>query len=251
MKIIKYKKIRNKYRVYLDNDETIDLYENIILKYELLIKKNVDSSLLNKIRKDNDKENAYEISLNYISIKMRTKKEINKYLTKKNYDKSLIEDTIKRLEKNNLLNDELYIKSYISDKVNLSNDGPYKIKRYLLDNDLNEDLVNKYIHEIDEESLKEKLDRLIDKKIKTIKNCSGNVLKFKVMNYFINLGYDKKLIEDILSNKEIRNDGGEKEYQKLYNKYSKKYEGYELERIISQKLYQKGYDYNQIKKNIN
>lgn len=250
MKIIKYKKIRNKYRVYLDNDETIDLYENIILKYELLIKKNVDSSLLNKIRKDNDKENAYEISLNYISIKMRTKKEINKYLTKKNYDKSLIEDTIKRLEKNNLLNDELYIKSYISDKVNLSNDGPYKIKRYLLDNDLNEDLVNKYIDEIDEESLKEKLDRLIDKKIKTIKNCSGNVLKFKVMNYFINLGYDKKLIEDILSDKEINNAGGEKEYQKLYNKYSKKYEGYELERIISQKLYQKGYDYNQTKKNI-
>ena len=32
MKIIKYKKIKNKYRVYLDNEE-VDLYENIILKY--------------------------------------------------------------------------------------------------------------------------------------------------------------------------------------------------------------------------
>ena len=32
----------------------------------------------------------------------------------------------------------------------------------------------------------------------------------------------------------------EKEYQKLYNKLSKKYEGYELENKIKQKLYQKG-----------
>ena len=31
MKIIKYKKIRNKYRVYFDNDITVDLYERVII----------------------------------------------------------------------------------------------------------------------------------------------------------------------------------------------------------------------------
>ena len=41
-----------------------------------------------------------------------------------------------------------------------------------------------------------------------------------------------------------------KEYNKLYTKYSKKYEGYELEKIIMNKLYAKGYDYNEIKKEI-
>ena len=35
-----------------------------------------------------------------------------------------------------------------------------------------------------------------------------------------------------------------------YNKYSKKYNDYELENIIRTKLYQKGYDLNEIKKNI-
>ena len=58
------------------------------------------------------------------------------------------------------------------------------------------------------------------------------------------------MIEDILNTKKLNNNGGEKEYTKLYNKYSKKYSGYELENIIRQKLYQKGFDINEIKKNI-
>ena len=248
MKIIKYKKIRNKYRVYLDNEETIDLYENIILKYDLLIKKEIKD--IESIKKDNYKEEAYELSLNYINKKMRTTKEIRNYLFKKEYSNDIIEETIKKLKKINLLNDELYIKSYINDRINLSNDGPHKISNYLIHNGMDEGLVLKYIDSIDKKELKEKLDNLIDKKSKTIKNCSGNVKKFKITNYFINIGYDKYMIEDILSNKDFNSDGGKKEYNKLYNKYSKKYSGYELENIIRQKLYQKGYDYNEIKKNI-
>ncbi len=248
MKIIKYKKIRNKYRVYLDNDDTIDLYENIILKYDLLIKKEIKD--MNSIKKDNYKEEAYELSLNYINKKMRTSKEIRNYLSKKEYSKDIIENTITKLKKVNLLNDELYVKAYINDRINLSNDGPNKISNYLIHNGMDQNLINKYINNLDKKELKVKLEKLIDKKSKTIKNCSGNVKKFKIVNYFINLGYDKYMIEDILSNKNFNNDGGDREYNKLYNKYSKKYSGFELEKIIRQKLYQKGYDYNEIKKNI-
>ena len=39
-----------------------------------------------------------------------------------------------------------------------------------------------------------------------------------------------------------------KEYNKLYFKYSKKYSEYELERIIKNKLYTKGFKYDDIKK---
>lgn len=249
MKIIKYKKIKNKYRVYLDNEE-IDLYENIILKYNLLLKKEIDSNLLEIIKEDNKKEDAYERALNYISVKMRSKKEIEKYLKKREYDNNLIHDIISRLEELGLINDENYIKAYISDKINLTNDGPNKIKQNLINEKMNEDLVEKYINEIDKEELIIKLEKLIDKKIPTIKNCTGNVLKYKLTSYFINLGYEKYMIENILDKKNLNTNTGEKEYIKLYNKYSKKYKGYELDNLIRQKLYQKGFDLNEIKKNI-
>ena len=251
MKILKYKKIKNKYRVYFDNDLKIDLNDNIILKYELLLKKEIDQKTFDKIILDNNKEDIYNKAVNYISIKIRSKDEIYNYLNKKGYDKEDINNVIDRLKKNNLINDDLYIKSYIHDKFYLSSDGLNKIKRYLIDLRLDESIIDKYISEINREDIIDKLNKLVDKKIKSNKTYNGNILRMRLVNYFYELGYDKSDIEEILNTKSLVDiDNGIKEYNKLYNKYSKKYEGYELENLIRNKLYQKGYDLNEIKKNI-
>ena len=250
MKIIKYKKIKNKYRVFFDNDLKIDLNDNIILKYELLLKKEIDQKLFDEIVLANNKENIYEHALKYINIKIRSKEEIYNYLNKKGYEKEEINNVIIRLEKNNLINDDLYIKSYIHDRFYLSSDGPYKIKNNLLSLKLDESKIDDYLI-IDKNELLDKLNKLVDKKIKSYKNYSGNILKMRLINYFIDLGYSKNDIEEVLNGKNLINiDNGIKEYNKLFIKYSKKYEGYELENILRNKLYQKGYDLNEIKKNI-
>ena len=246
MKIVKYKKCRNKYNVYFDDGNYVSLYEDIILKYSLLLKKEITEKELESIKLDNIKEEIYEVALKYISIKMRSRKEIETYLKKKEYSSSDISNTIERLEKNGFINDEMYAKAFINDKFNLSNSGPNKIKKELLKQGIKEDIIDNYIYSINEEELVNKLDRLVDKKIKTIKNCSGNVLKQKLINYFMNEGYYLKDIERILENKDFNTGNVKKEYDKLYNKYSKKYSGYELDMVIKQKLYQKGYNYNDI-----
>ena len=249
MKITKYKKIKNKYRVFFEDSSYIDLYEDIILKHSLLLKKEVDNKKLELIKEDNKKEEIYDISLKYISVKMRSKKEIRNYLKRKEYSNTDIDNVIKRLETNNIINDKEYARAYIMDRINLSNDGPNKIKKDLLYEGIEEDIINQYLNKIDNGELYAKLDRLIDKKIVSLKKYSGEVLKERLKGYFIKLGYNIDMIENILSNKELNNmDQGIKEYNKLYNKYSKKYEGYELENIIKQKLYQKGYNYNEIAK---
>ena len=250
MKILKYKKIKNKYRIFFDNDKTIDLYENIILKNNLLLKKEISNSDLEIIKLDNEKEEIYELALSYIKIKMRSKKEIYNYLIKKGYDKNEINKVIDRLEKESYINEELYIKSCINDKLYLSNDGPNKIKNNLINEGFSVDLVDNALDNNDID-LYQKLEKLIDKKISSIKNYSGEILKLKLITYFINLGYDKELIERVLSNKNLNNSNGEKEYYKIYNKYSKKFSGEQLEYVIRQRLYQKGYNYDEIKKNIN
>ena len=251
MKVIKYKKIKNKYRVYFDNDISLDLFEDIILKHELLLKKDIDDKKLKQIELDNLKEEIYDKALSYINIKMRSRKEISQYLKKKDYSNNDINETIKRLEKNNLINDNIYAKAYVSDKFNLSSEGPLKIKNGLINGGIDENLASKYVNELKEEDIIDKLDRLVDKKIKTIKNYSGNVLRLKITSYFYYLGYYKSTIDKVLDNKNLNNnDNGIKEYNKLLNKYSKKYSGYELESFIRNKLYQKGFDLDEIKKNI-
>ena len=248
MNIVKYERLKNgKYKVYLDNGDTITLYEDIILKYNLLISKKVED--LDSLLNDNNEYEAYDKSLKYISTKMRSKKEISTYLSK-TYDKELVNRVINKLLKNGLINDSKYAYYYYQDKINLSNDGPNKIKDNLLKLGIKEDIIKDNIT-VDKNIVFDKLNHLIDKKIKTSKGYSGNILKQRLTSYFINQGYEISMINEILSTKNLTNiEEGIKEYNKLLNKYKNKYDDYKLESVIRSKLYQKGFELDEIKRNI-
>ena len=67
MKIIKYQKLNgNKYNVYLDNHEKIKLYEDVIIKEELLLKKEIDD--IDKLLELNSKYEIYEISFLFMQL---------------------------------------------------------------------------------------------------------------------------------------------------------------------------------------
>ena len=247
MKITKYTKLTSgKYKVILEDNSSIFLYEDIILNNNLLLKKQIED--IEKIKQENNMYEIYYISKKYINKKYVSKKELKVYLKKKKYLEKDINETIKKLEENNILDEKAYCKAYINDKLSFSNDGPNKIKKNLLKNGISEELIDD-VMEIDFKFVYNKLNNLIDKKIKTINNYSGNVLKQKLIHYFINLGYDQRIVEEILINKDLyKKEEGIKEYNKLLKKYSNKYSDYELENIIRQKLYVKGFKYDEIKK---
>ena len=240
MKITKYKKMsNNKYKVFLDNNENIVLHENIILKYNLLLTKEIDD--LEEIKKDNNNYLIYDKVLKYISIKMRCESEIRAYLKKNEIDSKLIDEIVEKLKKQGFINEKLYVKSYILDKTRLNNIGPNKIKNELIKLNIDKNIIEEELNNINKEELNITLEKLIDKKIKSNRTYAGDVLKQKLLNDFINKGYSKEDILSILDKKDLNNDDlYEKEYNKLYNKYSKKYSGSELEYFIKQKLYQKG-----------
>ena len=248
MNIVKYERLKNgKYKVYLDNEDTITLYEDIILNNSLLITKHIND--LNSLLEENNEYDAYNKAIKYISTKMRSKKEIKTYLSKY-YEEELVNRTINKLVSLGLINDSKYVYAYYLDKINLSNDGPNKIKDNLLKIGIKEDIINENIT-VDKAVIFNKLNHLIDKKIKTSKGYSGNILKQRLISYFINLGYDIDMINEIINTKNLTNiEEGIKEYNKLLNKYKDKYDDYKLESLIRSKLYAKGFDLDEIKRNI-
>ena len=131
MKINKFKKVgTNKYRLYFDNYSLL-LYEDVILKYNLLYKKDIDNDLLIEIDEANKKAGIYDTALKYIGIRMRSIKEMRNYLEKKDFDKKDIDLTIDKLMNQDLLNDKSFAKSYVNDKINLTNIGIDKIRNEL------------------------------------------------------------------------------------------------------------------------
>lgn len=247
MKIIRYKKVgKGKYKVTLEGNELI-LYEEVILNNNLLTNKNITIDILNKVLKENIFYEAYNLSLNYITIKLRTKKELKDYLLKKNYDISIIDKVIQRIESEGYINDNLYIESFVNDKVNLSIWGPLKIKKTLVSMELNEELINNKLYSVNSDIWKEKVVKIVNKKLKSIKNKSTYMIKNKLKVDLFNLGYESEVITEVLSDiKFDNNDAINKDYNKCLTKYSKKYSDDELYLKVRNYLYTKGYSLDEI-----
>ena len=249
MKINKIKKQGKKYKIILEDGSEIKTFDDIIIKYNLLYHKTIDSILLEKIIKDNEYYEVYNKVLNLISKKIRSEKEINEFLDKYDVDKNKI---ITKLKSINLINDKLFAKAYISDKINLSNEGIDKIKNDLLKHNIDLNIIEEELSKIDEDLIDKKIIKLINKRTKNSK-YTGIKLKYKIVNELINLGYDKYKIIEIYDSLDIKNDNLiVKEYNKLYKQLSKKYSSKELEYKINAKLYNKGFtseEINNIQKN--
>ena len=108
MKIINYKKKKtNIYEITLSNSEKISLYDDVILKYDLLLKKELNDKLKMKIYEENSYLESYYKALKYLNIKLRTEKDIRKKLSE--YNNKIIDYTIDRLYKEGYINNNSYI----------------------------------------------------------------------------------------------------------------------------------------------
>ena len=242
MKVNKFKKIgKSKYKVFFDNTDLV-LYEDVILKYDLLIKSDIDLELIDKIIEENRYYDAYYSALNYIDIKMRTKKEIIKYLRNKGYTEEVINETINKLDKLNLLNNNDYIRAYVNDKVNLSNDGPYKIRNSLIDMEFNEEDIDNYLNTISYDIWQSKLEKIINKKKTLMKSKSYYMFITKLKNDLFNLGYDKDMIDELLSKINYESNALDKDYEKAYKKFKSD------KTKITNSLLRKGYSYEEVNK---
>lgn len=246
MKIEKIKKTGKKYKIVLDNDLTFTTYDDVLINNGLLYNKEIDQSLLNEIVLETSFYDIYYKCVNYITKKLRSEKEISEYIDSYNVLDTDKSKTILKLKSIGLINDTNYAKAYISDKINLSSDGPIKIKNELLKHNIDSNIIDEIISNIDPNINLEKIKKLIIKKTKNSK-YTGYTLKQKVVNDLINLGYDKSDVLNIYDNLDIKDSSQiDIDYDKFYKKYSLKYTGYELNKKIKSKLYQKGYSMDMI-----
>lgn len=250
MKILKFSKLKsNRYNVTLENGDVLKLYDDVIVKYSLIRYKEIKDEELDELINYNDSLEAYYSALKYLTIKLRSEWELKKYLSRK-YEGNVINDTIDRLKKSGYLNRDLYIKCFINDSIALGTVGPNKIRKELNKLGFFEDEYNQIIEEVEDKVWLDKLDKIISKKINSNHRYSNNKLKEKLLYDLSNEGYYKWMIEDIIHSKDFRANDNlvQKEYDKLFRKFSKKYDGSELSYQIKQRLYQKGFNSLEIEK---
>ena len=248
MVLHKIKKLSNgKYQLTIGNNHRLITYDEVILKYNLLYKKEIDSELLEAIFSETSFYDVYNKVVKFISIRLRSEKEIKNYLKKYSLSTKEEEECLQKLKNAGLLNDESFAKAFISDKLHLTTMGPYKIRGELEKLGISSDIIEQNIKQISEDEVRDKLQKLMVKKIKSNKKYSQYALHQKLLIYFRNLGYSSTMIEEVFANMDASDHIVlQKEYEKIERRLSKKYEGPILKQKIKEKLYQKGFSWSEV-----
>lgn len=201
MKIEKYELTKkNIYNVYLSNGEVLELNGKVITDNELLIKKDIDNELYDKLKRDNTICILVDTSVKYIDRRLRSINELRDYLKNKEEDTIIIEEVIDKMIDYKYLDDDRFTKAFIKDKLNFTNWGDYKIKNELKRLGVNEEIIYNNMTSIDDNIYYERINKIIDKDISTNKKYGGIKLKNKIYNHLLTLGYSKEKVISIINN---------------------------------------------------
>lgn len=246
MKIKSIKKIKNKYNIVLENNEIITTNDHVIINNNLLYDKKLTQKELAKIKEETIYYENYDKILKMINRKLRSEFEIRKILNKNEVSEIDQNKMIDNLKEIGLINDEVFAESYTNDKINLTLEGPYKIKKELEDHQIDSIYIENALNNFTQNLIDEKIEKIINKKIKSNNKDTDHIFKQKISLYLSNLGYSKEDINNHLENIKLDNSKLEKEMEKIYNKLKTKYQGYTLKMKLKQKLYIKGFTNEEI-----
>lgn len=201
MNIEKYELTKkNKYNVYLSNGEVITLDERTITANELLLKKEIDRELYDKVIRESEIYEMMDIAIKYISVRLRSIKEINDYLKRKYEEDDLIDVAIDKLINLGHLDDNKFTKAFIKDKLNFTSMGDYKIKMELERLGVSHEIIEHNISQIDENTIIEKIKKQTEKYIKINKKYTGQILKNKIYTHLVSAGFSKEKVIRVLNN---------------------------------------------------
>lgn len=202
------KKKENRFNIYIDTKFAFGIDAENLIKFDLKIGKELSPNELSDISQSRDLEFLMDRTLNYLSFRPRSKKEVVDYLAtriavKNNIKFSeakvsiLIEKIIKKLQKYKYLNDTTFTEWWISSRAQSSPKGPSALKYELAKKGVNKDIIDKQIAKM--VNPKKLAKSAIEKKIKSWQNLESIQFKKKFFQFLAIRGFDYETINDLFA----------------------------------------------------
>lgn len=125
----------------------------------------VDENFFEELEEKENSRKAFHSAISLLNYRMRSTAELRKRLAEKGYTADTIESVVQKLAEKKFLDDEVFAKAFINDKINSRLLGPVALHRELIPHKLDSELVEKLIQKSYDEMPEEKLvEQLIEKR---------------------------------------------------------------------------------------
>ncbi len=156
---------RSKRLLIFDDQSVFGISEDVFVSTGLEVGSEVDEKYLLELESKENDHRAFHAAISLLNYRMRSKAELRKRLAEKGYESGTIETVIQKLEDKKFINDEVFAKAFINDKIHSRLLGPIALRRELIPHRLNSELIEKSIQKAyDEISEEELVERLMTKR---------------------------------------------------------------------------------------
>ncbi|MFG6149666.1 recombination regulator RecX [Halobacillus sp. B23F22_1] len=254
-RITTQKKNKNRYNIYLDRGQGeaygFSVDEDILIKYRLSKSTELEESTIEALIQKDTIHKVYTQTINYLSYRMRSEKEIRNYLVKKEVDEEHIDEIIRRLYQEKLLDDLEFAKALVRTRINTSTKGPLMLKKELIEKGVDASLADEAVQEFPFDQQVEKAVKLAEKKLKSDRKKSQRQQIQNVQQHLMQKGFNSDIIKESLTQLPEEEEDQEWEAvvfqgEKFLRKYERKSEGYELKQKVKSGLYRKGFSFELI-----
>ncbi|WP_188456818.1 recombination regulator RecX [Virgibacillus oceani] len=257
-RITTQKKSKNRFNIFLDNGQEevygFSVDEAVLIENKLRKGLELDNTMINTLIQKDTLHKSYTLAINFLSYRMRTMKEINDYLVKKEIEPEHIPVIIERLTKENLLDDKMFADAFVKTRIHTSSKGPMLVKKELIEKGVSAAIASEAILQYSYDIQTEKAQKWVNKKLTINSKHSFRKQLQQLQATLIQKGFAQDVIKDVLNGVQDVKDADAEwdalvhQGDKLLRKHQAKFEGYELRNKMKEVLYRKGFTIELINK---
>ena len=256
-KITTQQKNQDRFNVFMDHGKgeefAFSVDSDVLIKLQLKKGMELDDFSFLEIQYQDDIRKAYNLAVNYLARRMRSEKEIQDYLVKKEMDQPIIEEVIHKLTAQKYINDEEFALAYVRTQANTTDKGPAVIKMELKKKGIKEKILLHALENFPLEQQIEKAAKISEKFFQKHTKESIKVQKQKLENVLLRKGYSFEVITIAMNETEVPKEVDEEmdairfQGEKAHRKLSK-FDGYVYRQKMKQALYRKGFSMDLIER---
>ena len=248
MKITKITKLKEKFKISLENGTSFSVHPSVFEDFNLYINKDISEKDVQNINIENGKNKYFFMGLKKLNQTSCSPKKLNDFLYKKGASKDEIDFVLKRLRKLNYINEDLLLEDLLS-HCEAKHYGFNKIIKLANDKHLSKESISKIAYDFERE---ENEAIFVANQLKNrIKNKNNFQLQKTILNSLVSHGFSSTLAYDV-ANKVFNSNESELnmlklDYLKAEVKFSKINDESLKEKKIIQHLISIGYKVDDIK----
>lgn len=247
-RIEQQKKAKNRFNVYLKNNGeeffAMGISEDTLVRFQLTAGKEMTAEEFDEIQNEDEINKGFNTAANYISFKLRSEKEVRKYMKEKEFEEGIIESAIEKLKKYKYINDTMFAESYVRNEMNVWRKGPKQIRRELLEKGITPQTADDALEQYELEIQIENATKWAKKQFAKVKSSSRETEQ-KTRELLSRKGFTSDIIQEAILVMDVQNEDVEFENLckvglKYYKKYSA-FDDYTYNNKMRAALYRKGY----------